>query len=202
MSTGVQFPPPNRHAAGQSRAAVRFFMLACGVFGVAVAIAVGLGLLFGRPDARTHFWAPPAFAVSTLLLVAGSIAMSKAIAAVRREKQRVFRHQLLVALGAGTLFMGVQAYGLWSLLPVERTAGDASTGATPVVLMFAGMHALHLSVAVLFLAFVTTRAQEDRYDHEYYWGVSVCAWFWHALGVAWLFVLVIVGFAAAYGVEM
>mgnify|MGYP006359933385 CR=1 FL=1 len=85
---------------------------------------------------------PPAFAVSTLLLIAGSLAMSKAVAAVRREKQRDFRHQLLVALAAGTLFMGVQAYGLWSLLPAERTAGDASTGATPFVLMLAALHAL------------------------------------------------------------
>jgi len=202
MTTSVQFPVPNRHAAGQSRTAVRFFVLASGVFGVAAAIAVGLGLLFGRPEARTHFWVPPAFAVSTLLLVAGSVAMSKAVAAVRREKQRVFRHQLLVALGAGTLFMGVQAYGLWSLLPAERTVGDASLGATPLVLMLAALHALHLSVAVLFLAFVTTRAQADRYDHEYYWGASVCAWFWHALGMAWLFVLVIVGFAAGSGVTM
>jgi cytochrome c oxidase subunit 3 len=202
MSTGVQFPVPNRHASGQSRAAVRFFLLASGAFGIAAAIAVGLGLLFGRPDARTHFRMPPAFAVSTLLLIAGSVAMSKAVAAVRREKQRSFRHQLHVALGAGVLFMGVQGYGLWSLLPAERTAGDASLGATPFVLMLAAMHALHLSVAVLFLAFVTTRAHEDRYDHEYYWGVSVCAWFWHALGVAWLFVLVIVGFAAVYGVTI
>jgi cytochrome c oxidase subunit 3 len=202
MSTGVQFPPPNRHAAGQSRTAVRFFLLACSAFGIAVSIAVGLGELFGRPGARTHFWAPPAFAVSTLLLIAGSIAMSKAVSAVRREKQRRFRRQLHVALGAGTLFMGVQAYGLWTLLPAERAVGDASLGATPFVLMFAALHALHLSVAVLFLAFVNTRAHEDRYDHEYYWGVRVCAWFWHALGIAWMFILIIVGFAAGFRVMM
>ena len=200
MTTGVQFPVPNRHASGQSRSAVRFFLLATGSFAVALALAIGLGLLFGRPVARTHFWVPPSFAVSTLLLIAGSIAMTKAVSAVRREKQPAFRHQLHVALAAGTLFMGVQAYGLWSLLPAERAAGDASTGATPFVLMLAALHALHLSVAVLFLAFITTRAHEDRYDHEYYWGVSVCAWFWHALGIAWLFVLLIIGIAAMYGV--
>jgi cytochrome c oxidase subunit 3 len=132
-------------------------------------------------------------------MFAGSVAMTKAVAAGRREKQREFRKWLLIALGAGTLFMGVQGYGLWWLLPAQRTAGDASTGATSFVLMLAALHALHLSVAVLFLSVVTTRAQSDRYDHEYYWGVSVCAWFWHALGVAWLFVLVIVGIGTAYG---
>jgi heme/copper-type cytochrome/quinol oxidase subunit 3 len=48
---------------------------------------------------------------------------------------------------------------------------------------------------VLFLAFVATRAQADRYDHEYYWGASICAYFWHALGIAWLFILAIFAIA-------
>ena len=202
MSAGVQFPVPHRHAAGQSRTAVRFFLLASVAFGLSLLAAIGLAKIFGRPVARDRFWVPPAFAVSTVLLAAGSVAMIKAVAAVRREKQRELRQWLLTALGAGTCFMGVQGYGLWALLPAERTTADASLGATPLVLMFAGMHALHLSVAVLFLAFVTARAQADRYDHEYYWGVSVCGWFWHALGIAWLFVLLILGFAAAHGVPM
>ncbi|MFO1093983.1 MAG: hypothetical protein U0992_11835 [Planctomycetaceae bacterium] len=46
---------------------------------------------------------------------------------------------------------------------------------------------------------MTARAHAERYDHEYYWGVSVCAWFWHALGIAWLFVLLCLALAAIYG---
>ena len=66
---------------------------------------------------------------------------------------------------------------------------------TPFVLMLAALHALHLSVALLFLAFVGTRAGADRYDHEYHWGVRFCAWFWHALGIAWLLILAIFAIA-------
>ena len=98
MTTGVQFPVPNRHASGQSRSAVRFFVLATGVFAVALALAIGLGLLFGRPVARTHFWVPPAFAVSTLLLIAGSTAMTKAVAAVRR-RMRIGQPDREIGLG-------------------------------------------------------------------------------------------------------
>lgn len=181
---------------------MRFFLLASGACATAVLMTVGLSLAFGRPASRVGFSVPPAFAVSTLLLVVGSVAMTKAAGAVRREKQREFRQWLLVALAAGTCFMGVQGYALWWLLPAQRAAGDASLGTTPFVLMLAALHALHLSVAVLFLAFVTTRAQADRYDHEYYWGVSVCAWFWHALGIAWLFVLLVLGIGLLYGVAM
>jgi cytochrome c oxidase subunit 3 len=202
MSAGVQFPVPRRHAAGQSRTAVRFFLLASAALGVALLMASGFAQIFGRPAVRERFGFPPAFAVSTLLLIAGTVAMTRAVAAVRREKQRELRHWLLIALGIGTCFMGVQGYGLWALLPAQRTTGDASLGATPLVLMLAGLHALHLSVAVLFLAFVSARAQADRYDHEYYWGVSICGWFWHALGIAWLFILLILGIAAMHGVAM
>ncbi|MBL8850357.1 MAG: cytochrome c oxidase subunit 3 [Planctomycetaceae bacterium] len=202
MSTGLQFPAPQRHASGQSQTAVRFFLLACGAFGFATLLAVGLATLFGRPALRPRFLVPPSFVIATLLLIAGSIALSKAVAAVRREKQRAFRQWLLVALCAGTLFMGVQGYGLYWLLPAHRAAGDASLGATSFVLMLAALHALHLSVAVLFLAFITTRAQANRYDHEYFWGVNVCAWFWHALGIAWLFVLLVLAIATTHGVTV
>ena len=202
MSTGVQHPVPHRHAAGESQTAVRFFLLATLAFVISLLLATDLAGLIGRPVVRERFWFPPAFAVSTVLLVAGSVAMVKSVASVRRERQREFRQWLLIAMGIGACFMGVQGYGLWTLLPAERTTGDASLGATPYVLMLAALHALHVSVAVLFLAFVSARAQADRYDHEYHWGVSVCGWFWHALGVAWLFVLLILAIAAAHGVAM
>jgi cytochrome c oxidase subunit 3 len=142
-----------------------------------------------------EFWFPPAFAFSSVLLLSGSIALSRAVWSVRQEKQSSFRLWLRVALVTGTLFMGVQGYGLWTLLPAERAAEQASLGVTPFVLMLSALHALHLSVAVLFLAFVATRAQADRYDHEYYWGASICAYFWHALGIAWLFILAIFAIA-------
>lgn len=186
--------PPGRHAAGQSRLAVFFFLRAVLVCGAAAALALTLACLFGRP-AAAEFWFPPAFAVSSVLLLLGSISLSRAVRSVQRERQCALRRWLLAALGTGTLFMGVQAYGLWTLLPPERTADQASLGVTPFVLMLAALHALHLSVAVLFVAFVATRAGADRYDHEYYWGVSVCAYFWHALGIAWLFILAIFAIA-------
>jgi hypothetical protein len=65
VSTGVQYPVPHRHAGGQSRTAVRFFLLASGAFGIALSITVGLSLLFGRPNARPEFRVPPSFANST-----------------------------------------------------------------------------------------------------------------------------------------
>lgn len=195
MTHELSVPTPSRHSTGQSRLALRFFGTSLLVLLVAGAILALLAGLFGKPAPATQFWFPPAFAVTSLLLVAGSVALHRAIGFVRRERQRPFRIWLAVGVCCGTLFLGIQSYGLWTLLPGERAVADASLGVTPFVLMLAALHAVHLSVAVLFLVFVFLRALADRYDHEYYWGVSVCAGFWHLLGVAWAFVLAIFAIA-------
>lgn len=195
MSQGVQFSVPDRHAAGQSRQARTFFLSSLGVVAAASLLAWLLTRAFGRPGGAGELWFPPAFAASTLLLFAGSIALQRSVRAVRRERQREFRTWLLIGLALGTAFMGVQTWGLWSLFPAERPASEASLGVTSFVLMLALAHGLHFFVAVLFLTFVTTRAFADWYDHEYYWGATCCAYFWHVLAAAWMFVLAIFAIA-------
>ena len=140
---------------------------------------------------------PVAFWVSSLLLFTGSIMMSRAVSFVRLERQLPFRRSLFGALAIGGLFWGVQTYGLWVLMPHDRSAEAAQSGVNAFVVMLATVHGMHFIVAVLFLSYVTVRALADRYDHEYYWGVTVCAWFWHALGILWIGILAIFAIAAA-----
>ncbi len=194
--------PPARHAFGHIRAARRFVATVLGVCLLAilteavVSRLLGLVAQGGVPQGRPVLF-PPAFGISTGLLLLGSLLMGRALHFVRIEKQRPFRRWLLSALAVGGLFVGVQSFGLWSLMPHDRTAHAAQAGVTTFVLMLASLHALHFVVAVLFLSFVTVRAFDDRYDHEYHWGVTVCAWFWHALGVVWMGILVVIAIAAA-----
>src|SRR5205807_9561702 len=55
--------------------------------------------------------------------------------------------------------------------------------------VMAALHAMHLSLALLFLIWVTLNALADRYDPEYSWGVTVCTSFWNGLGIAWMCIL-------------
>lgn len=173
-----------------SRQAVQFFVLSLLVIGIAAGIAELLMHLWGRTDPQ-GFKFPAAFAISTPLLAYGSINLSRALMAVRRERQRILRQSVVRALVTGAVFMGMQTFALWSILPPERSADSASAGVAPFVLMLAALHGLHFLVATLFLSFVTTRVFANRYDHEYHWGVTVCAWFWHALGIVWLAILTV-----------
>lgn len=133
-----------------------------------------------------HF--PVPFFASTVFLTAVSVALHFAVQAVRREKQQPFRRWLAIALASATLFVAVQSYGLrW--LAQWQVPEEASTGAASFVFAFAALHAMHVVVALMFLIFVTIRGYDDRYDHEWNWGVVVCAWFWHFLGWIWLVIL-------------
>jgi len=138
---------------------------------------------------------PPAFLFSSLSLLLGSVSLQRSLYWVRREKQRLFRRWLIIGLLCGTMFFGVQTYALQSLFPPDRSAAEASLGITVFLSALATLHAMHFVVAVLFLAFVTAQSSLDRYDHEYYWGVTVCAWFWHGLGIAWIAILCVFAIA-------
>ncbi len=138
---------------------------------------------------------PPLFGLSTLLLLFGSYSLSRAIAAVRRERQTVFRRHLIHAVLAGTAFVAVQISALNWLIH-RQLPDEAATGAGAFVIVAAGLHAMHFVVAVWFLIFITVWALADRYDHEYYFGVTVCAWFWHALSIVWCAVLAVIAITA------
>lgn len=173
----------------RSAYALQFFLLAATL----LATAGGLSLVLIDQLPRDSSVLPNrfsiAFGVSTCLLFSGSGCMFMAVAAVRRERQREFRGWLKMALIAGTLFAGVQTYALTCLMR-RQPAEDVEAGAAAAfVAVFAAMHGMHFVIAMLFLSYVTVQAMADRYDHEYFWGVTVCAWFWHALGIAWLAIL-------------
>ena len=112
----------------------------------------------------------------------------------------------MLSLTAGTLFVGLQSCGLWRLIQNQTPTGQsvpnsAETGANAFVVMVAGLHGVHFVVALLFVAWVTVNAYADRYDHEYSWGVSFCAWFWHTLGMLWLAILVLFAVGAVTGFD-
>lgn len=129
------------------------------------------------------------FFVTTAVLGGTSVALQRAVRWVRVEKQRPFRVWLVVAMALGTLFTALQAYGLADLGPSLRAAFDGEPNSAAFVAAIVATHAAHVVLAVLALTMVSVQAFHDRYDHEYYWGVSAVAAFWHFLGLVWLSVL-------------
>jgi cytochrome c oxidase subunit III len=188
---------PDRHAAGRIRDAQRGAFILMLLTAVSLGVFVACLRIFGPPRRGDTLQFPVAFGVSTLLLMAGSIGMRRAESSVKIERQPDFRWWLKFAAGCSALFMGIQSYGLLWMAPATKSAEGTSLGVRPLVMTLAGLHAMHFFVATLFVSVVLSRSIADRYDHEYHWGVTVCAWFWHVLGLAWMAILAI--FAIAIG---
>lgn len=180
----------------QSQFAVCYFFASVAVFLVSGAMAYSLVQFVEFEPTQGQLTFPRAFFVSSILLVIGSFSLHRALFCVQRERQQPFRRSLLIANLAGAFFVGVQIYGLRCML-LNQIPSDASTGANAFTFVFAALHGLHFIVAVMFLVFVTLRALADRYDHEYYWGVTVCTWFWHTLGIVWIAILAVFAIASA-----
>ena len=188
MTTAVPTFQWNRFLRSPSNLAVCFFLLSSVAIGIALLAGWGLVSTSGFRPAQDRLSLPPAFAWSTFFLVLGSWTLTKAGRFVRLEKQSPFRRYLTLSAVVGVAFVAVQTYALWCLLESQQ-ASSVQTGMKDAVFVFAMMHGLHFVVALMFVLFVWLRAIADRYDHEYSWGVTVCGWFWHVLGVVWITIL-------------
>jgi heme/copper-type cytochrome/quinol oxidase subunit 3 len=185
-----------RPAAG--RLAVRFILVSAGVYAVSLALALALIQYVPPQLVPGGVVFPPAFWITTVLLALGSGLLQHASRSVRLERQKPFRRSLIAALVVGSLFVGLQTYGL-QCLAKNQVPDEAQTGANAFITMLASLHAMHFSLALLFLVWVTLNALADRYDHEYSWAVTLCAWFWHALGIVWLCILAVFAIACVTG---
>jgi cytochrome c oxidase subunit 3 len=182
----------------RSRLAIRFILVSAGVYVACFALTAALIHLFPPRVVPGEVVFPGAFWFTTVLLAVASWSLQQGVSCVRLERQRPFRRSLVIALGSGILFVGVQTYGLLGLLG-NQVAEEVQTGANAFIVMVGALHVMHCSLALLFLVWVTLNALADRYDHEYSWGVTVCAWFWHGLGIVWLCLLVVFAIACVPG---
>ena len=181
-----------RHVGAAGRAARSFVVVTL----LMAFSAAGIWLLLQIADpVAKRGTIPVAFGITTAALLLVSYAFHRAVACVRRERQRPFRWWLLTAAVGGVVFASVQSFGLLAILPADRAVLNTTSGVDAFLIATVFMHGLHVVMAFFFTARVIVEAHLDRYDHEYYWGVRACAMLWHALGIAWLLVLSVLSIA-------
>lgn len=179
----------SRWAENQSKMARRFILGSLLQAGVSIGLTLLLAVINEPPEQTDRPELPAAFMWGTVFLAVGSWYLHGALHQVRRERQRGFRRMLVLALLAAVLFVGIQAYGLWGFVNATKDYRNTQLNSHGFVFMFVALHAMHFLLAQSVLLWVTLAAFHDRYDHEYYFGVAVAAWFWHLLGIVWVAIL-------------
>jgi cytochrome c oxidase subunit 3 len=150
---------------------------------------------------------PPILFMNTAILLLSSLSMEIARRHIFREIDvleewlglgRPALRRTLPWVGV-TLFLGVsflvgQAIA-WKQLTAQGFAFDRwSTPASYFFYVITGLHAAHLIVGVLALLFcLCALGWLKRVDYRQV-AVDATAWFWHAMGLAWLFLFAVLIF--------
>lgn len=125
---------------------------------------------------------PWVFYANTVLLLASSVLLHLAWKGEAKAGNGIF---LPICIGIGTLFLLAQCYGWYQL----TDSGLSFAGAGPKVsflYVLSGVHALHLVGGLSFLLYVWQRFATvgQRY-------LEVALWFWHFLGMLWVYLLAV-----------
>lgn len=168
-----------------------------GVMGMTLFLA-SLSVLFAASIAgylvvrlRAEAWPPPGMprlpgglVASTLVLVGCSVAVHRALAAVRGDEVRRMTRWLGATFVLGASFLVLQGINWWGLVSVRVTAGANLYAFT--FFMLTGLHAAHVVGGLIQLAVVIARAMGGRYGSGWHPGVTYAAMYWHFLDGVWL----------------
>ena len=110
--------------------------------------------------------------INTAVLAASSVTVEVA----RRRRSRTW---LWATLGLGLLFLFMQLFA-WQQLRADGVFLPSSAHASFIYIL-TGLHGVHLSAALIAL-FASARRPHI---------LSLCAAFWHFMGVVWVYVLIV-----------
>ncbi len=167
--------------------------------------AVGFGVLlasYGAVRASSTDWPPPAVhlginipAVMTFILIWSSVWMVKALDAIRRGDRRWTRIFLLLTVGFGLLFLGMQGYEWTHLIEQGMRIFGNPWGATLFGASFfiiTGFHGLHVTGGVIYLSVIlaaTSRFQDQRYNYTI---AEIAGLYWHFVDLVWIMVFTLI----------
>jgi heme/copper-type cytochrome/quinol oxidase subunit 3 len=123
--------------------------------------------------------------LNTMVLLASSLAMHRAMRAIRLGDPRALARRLGQAAVLGTVFLVVQGYEWARLLGFGLTLSSSTYGATFYTII--GTHAVHVVGALLWLLISVVLAARGRFTPERSAPLRACAMYWHFVVALWPF---------------
>ena len=132
--------------------------------------------------------------LSTLILVASSICMSRAVREGREErKERSFRLLVLALLG-GIAFLAIQIH-VWRELHMAGLL-PSSNGYGAIFYALTGLHGAHVLGGVAYLSMLLVRLRKGSEPQLGRSTVPLCGIYWHFIGVIWVVLFCVLYFPA------
>jgi len=121
--------------------------------------------------------------VNTLILLASSLTMTRALRAIRRGDGDGLTAGLVQTALLGLIFLTVQGYEWARLVHFGLTVSSGAYGATFYTLI--GAHGVHVFAAVVWLSVVLVLALKGRFTAQRRVPVSLCGMYWYFVVFLW-----------------
>jgi len=131
-------------------------------------------------------------AFMTFLLICSSVSMVTALDAIKNRDSEKFKLYMLLTIGGGIIFLGLQAYE-WNHLIHDAGMGLSQNkyGAPlfgTTFFMITGFHGLHVTGGVIYLAAILVSAGKRDYAPNCYNMVENVGLYWHFVDLVWILV--------------
>jgi len=123
-------------------------------------------------------------ALNSLVLFGSLVPLTRALRAIGHDDRADAGRALGLTTLLGAIFLAVQG-GEWTrLVRHGLTLASSQYGGAFYILI--GCHAVHVLVAVLWLAIVTTLARRGRFSARRHAGLEMCAIYWYFVCALWV----------------
>lgn len=148
-----------------------------------------------RKDWIHEMIVPPAFMVSTLLIVMSSVTIHFAKLAMRKEDRKNTTIFLLATLGLGLGFVFFQFQGFSQLVAKGYfLTGSSSSITSSFLYVLTVLHLAHLFAGVISLLIIIYNHFKQKYNATQMTGIELGAMFWHFLDFLWVYLFLFLYF--------
>ncbi|MCB0278758.1 MAG: heme-copper oxidase subunit III [Calditrichaeota bacterium] len=125
-------------------------------------------------------------AIATMILMLSSYTCHIAHHALMHGNKAKTKTYLLVTIGLGLIFLGIQGHE-WGYLNGLAEAFTVHTGmfGTSFYLM-TGFHGAHVAIGIVLLFLVYWRLELNHMDEKRHFSILAASWYWHFVDIIWI----------------
>lgn len=138
---------------------------------------------------------PPAFTISTFIIIVSSITIHLAKLAIKKDDRKNTTLLLLITLALGLSFVFFQFKGFSQVVEMGYYFTGAQSNVTSSFLyMLVILHMAHLFGGVISLLIVIYNHFKQKYNSTQTTGIELGAMFWHFLDFLWVYLFLFLYF--------
>jgi cytochrome c oxidase subunit III len=138
---------------------------------------------------------PPAFTISTIVIILSSITIHLAKKAIQKDNRQKTTLFLLMTLALGISFVFLQFKGFSQVIEMGYFfTGSESTVTSSFLYVLTILHLAHLAGGIISLLIIIYNHFKQKYNSTQSTGIELGAMFWHFLDILWVYLFLFLYF--------